>query len=611
MESTKDRQVGVDNLQKYEVGLLKVKDALLLGLHECFNCSDRCSFSQGYVYKANTNGEFILTTKLVFDPGGKRVCDLGGSRGSTEYEFGGVGEQVPADISKQGMGGNELVSNDTFVGIADKLTDKWFKISTFMETQVGYLSIRLWCVIEDIDSMGGRIGSHVIVKCDVVAILAGEMNQRDMTSVANIFEVTKFGMTKRSVSQIFLQSVAGYSVTKFCIKNVGLSLFDEVHMLSLNLNLKSSRNLKFSLEPELMVMVIGYILGVVVDDSCDNFALVATTKLIDTVKASVTMIHGDNFSRLKFDIWKWPNKKKKYTHQLVHLVQCLDQNKYKLYISRLSDIIVLKFDESDDERVTGNGLKTKVAETSLDIDYLENFLVATSRLLKEWHGHYRAVTCLVLSMDLSRLISGTRDGSIRVWSLLMLFDEERHQRAGHFYEYCADRNMNLILPEVCWKCEIHKRNYHFEVWTYAKILLRTDYGLSFKRGVWLKILDCHGLSWVIDSLVGSGIRGRNTRRKVPQFSLILDDKHHFKRDGFVRMHPDSSHVRGTYGRVWPVMAVSGRVWPSLAGYGRVLAGIVGSARYASTLLIILSAKRVEGSFKVPRPYASSDGIIHS
>ncbi|GJS38318.1 hypothetical protein Tco_0563361 [Tanacetum coccineum] len=361
---------------------------------------------------------------------GKRVCDLGGSHGrnvsgkkyietncksrilvvvtsfvwveksllgSTEYEFGGVGEQVPADISKQGMGGNELVSNDTFVGIAVKLTDKWFKISTFMETQVGYLSIRLWCVIEDIDSMGGRIGSHVIVKCDVVAILAGEMNQRDMTSVANIFEV--------------------------------------------------------------------------------------------------------------------------------------------IY------------------------------------------------------------------------------------------------RAGHFYEYCADKNMNLILPEVYWKCEIHKRNYHFEVWTYAKILLRTDYGLSFKRGVWLKILDniwtvwknrsaevkiiwlkildCHGLSWVIDSLVGSGVRGRNTWRKVPQFSLMLEDKHHFKRDGLIimvvsgRVLTSYDRVLASYGRVWPVMAVSGRVWPSLAGYGRVLAGIVGSARYASTLLIILSAKRVEGSFKVPRPYASS------
>ncbi|GJS63156.1 floral homeotic protein [Tanacetum coccineum] len=116
------------------------------------------------------------------------------------------------------------------------------------------------------------------------------------------------------------------------------------------------------------------------------------------------------------------NKKKKYTHQLVHLIQCLDQDIYKLYISRLSDIFVVKLDESDDERVTGNGLKTKVAETSLDIEYLENFLVATSRLLKDWHGHYRAVTCLVLSMDLSRLISGARDGSVWVWSLLMLLD---------------------------------------------------------------------------------------------------------------------------------------------------------------------------------------------
>ncbi|GKD96752.1 RNA recognition motif domain, eukaryote, nucleotide-binding alpha-beta plait domain protein [Tanacetum coccineum] len=42
------------------------------------------------------------------------------------------------------MGGNEPILNDTFVGIADKLTDKWFKISTFMETQVGKFSIRLW-----------------------------------------------------------------------------------------------------------------------------------------------------------------------------------------------------------------------------------------------------------------------------------------------------------------------------------------------------------------------------------------------------------------------------------------------------------------------------------
>ncbi|GKF78932.1 aspartic proteinase A1, partial [Tanacetum coccineum] len=65
--STKDGQVGVDNLRRYEVGLLQVKDVLLLGLHECLNCSDR-----------NTNGEFILRAEQVFDPrekGGELVFD--------------------------------------------------------------------------------------------------------------------------------------------------------------------------------------------------------------------------------------------------------------------------------------------------------------------------------------------------------------------------------------------------------------------------------------------------------------------------------------------------------------------------------------------------------
>ncbi|KAL8216347.1 hypothetical protein R6Q57_023184 [Mikania cordata] len=91
--------------------------------------------------------------------------------------------------------------------------------------------------------------------------------------------------------------------------------------------------------------------------------------------------------------------------------------------------------------------------------------VATGRLLKKWHGHYRAVTCLVFSMDQSLLISGAEDGSVRVWSLLMyyslfhmheinsfgfvemncylsflitvirIFDEEKQQRSGHLYEY--------------------------------------------------------------------------------------------------------------------------------------------------------------------------------
>ncbi|GJV95106.1 hypothetical protein Tco_1546683, partial [Tanacetum coccineum] len=259
MESSKDRQVGIDNLRRYEVGLLKVKDTLLL------------------------RRKIVVVTSYVWVE--KSLL------GSKECEFGGVGEQVHADISKQGRGGNELVSNDTIV---------------------------------DIDSMGGRIGSQVIVKCDVVTILAG------------------------------------YSVTKFCIKNVGLSLFDEVHML--RLNLKSSQNLKFCLEPELMVMVIGYIFGVVVDDSCDNFALV-----------------------------KWPNKKNKYTHQLVYLVQCLDQNKYKLYIGRLSDITFLKFDESDDERVT-----------EVTIGLFLGVIYGTIRFWSLLHGIHHKVNSRVNSIFICR-----------------------------------------------------------------------------------------------------------------------------------------------------------------------------------------------------------------
>lgn len=45
--------------------------------------------------------------------------------------------------------------------------------------------------------------------------------------------------------------------------------------------------------------------------------------------------------------------------------------------------------------------------------------VATGRLLKKWRAHYRAVTCLVFTDDDSLLVSGSEDGSVRVWPLLM------------------------------------------------------------------------------------------------------------------------------------------------------------------------------------------------
>lgn len=61
--------------------------------------------------------------------------------------------------------------------------------------------------------------------------------------------------------------------------------------------------------------------------------------------------------------------------------------------------------------------------------------VATGRLLKKWHAHYRAVTCLVFSEDDSLLVSGSEDGCIRVWSLFLIFDDVRRQQASHLYEY--------------------------------------------------------------------------------------------------------------------------------------------------------------------------------
>ncbi|XP_044512249.1 protein ROOT INITIATION DEFECTIVE 3 [Mangifera indica] len=59
--------------------------------------------------------------------------------------------------------------------------------------------------------------------------------------------------------------------------------------------------------------------------------------------------------------------------------------------------------------------------------------VMSGRLLKKWHAHYRAVTCLVFSEDESLLISGSEDGCVRVWSLLMIFDDYESQQASHLY----------------------------------------------------------------------------------------------------------------------------------------------------------------------------------
>ncbi|XP_051124638.1 protein ROOT INITIATION DEFECTIVE 3 [Andrographis paniculata] len=61
--------------------------------------------------------------------------------------------------------------------------------------------------------------------------------------------------------------------------------------------------------------------------------------------------------------------------------------------------------------------------------------VATGKLLKKWHAHYRAVTCLVFNDDQSLLISGAEDGCVRVWSLFLIFDDARRDEARYLYEY--------------------------------------------------------------------------------------------------------------------------------------------------------------------------------
>lgn len=61
--------------------------------------------------------------------------------------------------------------------------------------------------------------------------------------------------------------------------------------------------------------------------------------------------------------------------------------------------------------------------------------VTSGRLLKKWNAHYRAVTCLVFSSSDYLLISGSEDGSIKVWSLLMLFDDEMMEQASHPYKH--------------------------------------------------------------------------------------------------------------------------------------------------------------------------------
>ncbi|KAI4339839.1 hypothetical protein MLD38_024736 [Melastoma candidum] len=75
--------------------------------------------------------------------------------------------------------------------------------------------------------------------------------------------------------------------------------------------------------------------------------------------------------------------------------------------------------------------------------------VPTGKLLRKWNAHYRVVTCLVFSDDGSLLISGSEDGSVRVWSLYMIFDDLRRQEAKHLYVHNFTGHNLRVTDVIC------------------------------------------------------------------------------------------------------------------------------------------------------------------
>ncbi|WZY98612.1 hypothetical protein YC2023_070941 [Brassica napus] len=63
--------------------------------------------------------------------------------------------------------------------------------------------------------------------------------------------------------------------------------------------------------------------------------------------------------------------------------------------------------------------------------------------------HYVSVTCLVFSGDHSLLVSGSQDGSVRVWSLIRLFDHQQRQHQERtLYEHIFDEHTMAVTDIV-------------------------------------------------------------------------------------------------------------------------------------------------------------------
>uniref|UniRef100_A0A7N0U8N1 Uncharacterized protein n=1 Tax=Kalanchoe fedtschenkoi TaxID=63787 RepID=A0A7N0U8N1_KALFE len=75
--------------------------------------------------------------------------------------------------------------------------------------------------------------------------------------------------------------------------------------------------------------------------------------------------------------------------------------------------------------------------------------VATGKLLRKWHAHYRGVTCLVWLEGQSLLVSGSEDGTIRVWSLFLIFDDERREEAQRLHEHSFSEHSLPVTDIAC------------------------------------------------------------------------------------------------------------------------------------------------------------------
>ncbi|TVU31788.1 hypothetical protein EJB05_23489 [Eragrostis curvula] len=74
--------------------------------------------------------------------------------------------------------------------------------------------------------------------------------------------------------------------------------------------------------------------------------------------------------------------------------------------------------------------------------------VASGELLHTWHAHYRAVRCLALYDYL--LVSGSEDGSIRVWDLITLLDEQSRLEANTSYLYNFSQHALPVTDIACF-----------------------------------------------------------------------------------------------------------------------------------------------------------------